>query len=49
MSPIFQVVYIARDPRDVLISYYHHHKLIRHHEFVGNFESFFEYFVNDQG
>ncbi len=42
-------VYVARDPRDVLVSYFHHHRLICHHEFVGTFEEFFNYFINDQG
>ncbi|TRY71899.1 hypothetical protein TCAL_16218 [Tigriopus californicus] len=41
-------VYVARDPRDVVVSYFHHHRLIRHHEFVGDFKAFFHYFIQEK-
>jgi hypothetical protein len=42
-----KVVYIARHPRDVVVSYFHLNKLYRPLGFVNDFESFCEYFMND--
>lgn len=44
-----QVVYVARNPKDVIVSYYFHHKLIKIHGFEGNMEEFAQYFMNDEG
>jgi hypothetical protein len=44
-----KVVYVARDPREVVVSYFHHHRLIRHHEFVEDFPTFFDYFLKEKG
>lgn len=41
-----QVVYVARNPKDALVSYYHHNKLIKLHDYRGNLETFAEYFMN---
>ena len=43
----FQVVYVARNPKDVIVSYFYHHRLYTAMEFKGQFEQFAEYFMND--
>lgn len=43
-----KVVYVARHPKDVVVSYYHLNKLYRTQGFVNDFETFFEYFINDK-
>lgn len=45
----FQVVYIARNPKDVIVSYYYHHKLIKFHNFTGDMETFAQRFMQDKG
>jgi hypothetical protein len=42
-----KVVYVARNPKDVVVSYFHLNKLYRTQGFVNDFETFFEYFTND--
>jgi hypothetical protein len=42
-----KVVYIARNPKDVVVSYYHLNKLYRTQGYVNDFETFFKYFTND--
>lgn len=44
-----KVVYVARNPKDVIVSYYYHHKLLKMHGFQGDLEEFAEYFMNDEG
>ena len=46
---IMQVVYVARNPKDVIVSYYYHHKLIKLHGYIGTLDEFAEYFMNDEG
>lgn len=41
-----KIVYIARNPKDVAVSYYHYHKVHPSLGFTGDFESFVEYFMN---
>ena len=44
-----KVVYVARNPKDVIVSYYHHHQIINFQRFEGTLEQFTEFFLNDQG
>ncbi|XP_037072597.1 sulfotransferase 1C4-like [Pollicipes pollicipes] len=43
-----KVVYVARNPKDALVSYYHHHKLIKMLDFEGSFAEFFDLFLEDK-
>lgn len=43
-----KVVYVARNPKDVLVSYYHHHKLLKNHDFVGDLPQFAKWFIQDK-
>jgi len=40
-----KVVYVARNPKDVVISYYHHHRMTRKTEASIKFEEFLPYFL----
>jgi hypothetical protein len=40
-----QVIYVARNPKDAVVSYYHHHRLWN--GYVGTFEDFFDAFLAD--
>ncbi|XP_063609965.1 sulfotransferase 1C4-like [Penaeus indicus] len=42
-----KVVYVARNPKDTVLSYLHHHKLFRAQSFVGSLETFVDYFLED--
>ncbi|XP_042220322.1 luciferin sulfotransferase-like [Homarus americanus] len=44
-----KMIYVARDPRDVVVSYYHHHRMWAPHCYNGDFKKFFNYFLSDQG
>ena len=43
-----QVVYVARNPKDTLVSYFYHHKLIKLQDFTGDVEAFANYFMEDK-
>jgi len=43
-----KVVYVARNPKDVIVSYYHHHRLVKLHDFTGNLDQFAQYFMDDK-
>lgn len=45
----FQVIYIARNPKDVAVSYFHLHKFFRTLDFKGDFNQFWDFFENDHG
>ncbi|XP_045104699.1 sulfotransferase 1E1-like [Portunus trituberculatus] len=40
-------MWLARNPKDMLVSYHHHCQLINMHGFVGTLEDFIQYFVDD--
>ena len=42
-----KVVYVARHPSDVVVSYFHLNKLYRTQGYVNDFDKFFEYFMKD--
>ncbi|ROT68870.1 estrogen sulfotransferase [Penaeus vannamei] len=42
-----KVVYVARNPKDAVLSYLHHHRLFRQLSFLGSLETFVEYFLED--
>ena len=39
-----KIVYVARNPKDVAVSFYHHNLIVPGHGFVGNFEQFMQFF-----
>ncbi|XP_068220087.1 luciferin sulfotransferase-like [Palaemon carinicauda] len=43
-----KVIYVTRDPRDVVVSYYHHHRMWATHGYSGDFKKFFDFFINEQ-
>merc|ERR1711892_345448 len=43
-----KVIYVARNPTDVMVSYYYHHKLIKGHGYVGDLPNFAKRFMNNQ-
>ena len=42
-----QVVYMARNPKDVVLSFFHHCRIFKNHAFEGTFEQFVQYFLDD--
>lgn len=49
MNERAKVVYVARNPKDVIVSYYHLSRLYRTTGYVNDFEQFWNYFENDLG
>ncbi|KAH0622248.1 hypothetical protein JD844_024385, partial [Phrynosoma platyrhinos] len=45
ISLFLQIIYVARNPKDVLVSYYHFSKMLVKIEQVDNFEKFMERFL----
>ena len=43
-----KVVYVVRNPRDVMVSYYHHHRLINAHGYVGDLPNFVRRFIRNE-
>lgn len=41
-----QVVYVARNPKDVVVSFYHHSRIFKNHNYTGSFEEFLKYFID---
>ena len=39
---------MVRNPKDFIVSYFHHHKLIHFHKFTQDINKFAEYFMDDQ-
>ena len=42
-----KIVYVARHPQDIVVSYYHLNKLYRTQGYQNDFETFYDYFEND--
>lgn len=42
-----KMIYVARDPRDVAVSFYHLNKSMRTQGYTGDFKMFWECFMND--
>lgn len=42
-----KIVYVARDPRDVVVSFYHMNRLIRTQGYIGDFKTYWNYFMRD--
>lgn len=47
MNEQAKIVYVARNPKDVIVSYYHLSRLYRTTGYVNDFNTFWEYFEND--
>lgn len=43
-----KVIYVTRDPRDVVPSFHHHHKIIASHGFSGTLEEFLQDFLDEK-
>ncbi|XP_052757531.1 sulfotransferase 1C4-like isoform X2 [Galleria mellonella] len=43
-----KVVYVARDPRDAAVSYYHHCKMMQMYGFKGDFKAFWNLFITNR-
>jgi hypothetical protein len=43
----YQMIYIARNPKDMCVSFYHYCRLF--HDFSGSFEEFAELILTDNG
>ncbi|RVE40152.1 hypothetical protein evm_015198 [Chilo suppressalis] len=43
-----RVLHIARDPRDVAVSFYHHYHFFRFMGYSGNFKQFWNLFIEDK-
>ena len=39
---------MARNPKDVIVSFYYHHKLIKLHNYTKDFDTFADYFLKDE-
>lgn len=50
MTPSFcpQVIYMARNPKDLVVSYYQFHRSLRTMSYRGTFQEFCRRFMNDK-
>lgn len=42
-----KVIYVARDPRDVAVSFYHLNRAMRTQGYVDDFKKYWKYFISD--
>ena len=42
-----KMIYVARDPRDVAVSFYHLNKSMRTQGYVGDFKTYWQFFIKD--
>ncbi|CAH0721878.1 unnamed protein product, partial [Brenthis ino] len=42
-----KVIYVARDPRDVVVSFYHLNKAMRTQGYIGDFKQYWNFFIKD--
>jgi len=43
-----KVIYVARNPKDNCVSYYHHHKAMSYCEYNGDFEKFVDFYIRGE-
>jgi hypothetical protein len=43
------VIYVARNPKDAIVSLFYFHKLVNLCTYTGDLETFVDYFINNQG
>ena len=43
------MIYVARNPKDVIVSFYYHHLLIPNIEMNADLSTFARFFINDKG
>lgn len=49
MFPPHQVIYVARNPKDVMVSYYHFHRLAKFLPDPVSFDAFLHQFLEGKG
>ncbi|KAK3863422.1 hypothetical protein Pcinc_030808 [Petrolisthes cinctipes] len=42
-----KVVYMARNPKDIIVSFFHHSRIFKNHNYTGTFDDFVQYFLDD--
>jgi hypothetical protein len=43
------VIYVARNPKDAIVSFFYLHKLVNLFTFTGDLETFVDYFIDNKG
>lgn len=49
VSLCIQVVYMARNPKDIAVSFHHHCRISSFARYAGSFEDFVHYFLDGKG
>jgi sulfotransferase len=44
-----QVIYVARNPKDAIVSLFYFHKLVNLCTYTGDLETFVDYFIENKG